>query len=416
MPIERAIGECRFAFGRLAKQMLMSPPPNSLLLSQISTTMADAFERAFGSETLRGIGRPSALEWLSALEQFQKEQTRCKSNQGHLYYSKLASCPWCEIESHGIILFVEIAIATTPDLNFEILWKRLSSLPALGDLPSIPTLADLAMSISPTLEARSVGRARKLRIGVGIAAVILTVCLVVGISVNGIDGFVLIAAVVGLALWLPRDHQRKRAAVAKTVKEWKKRYQDLHTRYTSECSEHNFRTKTRELEALRTQYNQIPLMRQKKIQELERNKFQLQLHAFLDRFDLSDARIPSIGPGRKAMLISYGIATAADVEYGAITQVPGIGPKYATNLLAWRQSIESKFRFDPQKAIAPSDIEKVDREIRGLRLQCEGVLTRGVKDAVAIHAHIAALRKSYGDQLQSTVGTLAQADANLKVM
>jgi len=116
------------------------------------------------------------------------------------------------------------------------------------------------------------------------------------------------------------------------------------------------------------------------------------------------------------MLASYGIDTAADISYGAITQVPGIGPTYATKLLTWRQSIESRFRFDPQKAIARAEVDKVDREIGDIRLKCEGVLTSGVKDAVATHARIVAPRKLYGAQLQSAIRALAQAQVNLKAM
>jgi len=41
------------------------------------------------------------------------------------------------------------------------------------------------------------------------------------------------------------------------------------------------------------------------LQELERNKYQIQLHQFLDRFSVNDAQIPKIGPGRKQMLASY---------------------------------------------------------------------------------------------------------------
>jgi len=416
MPIERAIGECRFAFGRLAKQVLMSPPPNSLLLSQVSPAMAEAFERAFGAEALRGVNRPTSLEWLSILEQFQKEQTRCTSKHEHLYYHKLPSCPWCQIESQGIVLFVEIGVAVTPGLNIDVLWKRLSSLPALGPLPPIEMLANLAKSISATPEALSVGRQRKLRIGVGIVAVILTVCLVLGHNLDGSSSLVLIAFSIGFGLWFPRDQHIKRTAARKTVKELGKGCQDLQARYASECSESIFQTKVKELDALRAQYNQIPLMRQRKLQELERNKHQLQLHDFLDRFDLSDAKIPSIGPGRKAMLASYGIDTAADISYGAITQVPGIGPTYATKLLAWRQSVESRFRFDPQKAVARAEVDKVDREIRDIRLKCEGVLTRGVQDAAALHANLVALRQSYGTQLQSATRALAQAQVNFKAM
>jgi len=231
----------------------------------------------------------------------------------------------------------------------------------------VPTGGDLASTILPTPEALSLGRQRKLRIGIGIVAVILTIGLAIGLGFNGIDAFLLVTASIVFALWFPRDYRHKRAVAGKAVRELSKQYEDLQTRYASDCTEQSFQTKVKELNALRGQYDLIPVMRKRKLQELERNKYQLQLHDFLDRFDLNDASIPSIGPGRKAMLASYGIDTAADVSYGAITQVPGIGPKYATKLLAWRQSVESRFHFDPKKAIAQSEIEKVDREIRDLR-------------------------------------------------
>src|SRR3984957_15697091 len=341
MPIERAIGECRFAFGRLATQMLMSPPPDSLLLNQVPTTLADAFERAFSVEAARGANRPQAVEWLAILEQFQRELTRCGANRSHVYFSRIAACPWCPIEAHGAVLFVDLHVVTATGLDIDSLWRKLSNLSPLGDLPPLPTLANLKMTIVPSPEARALGRKRKLRIGVGILIVIVTICAVVGLNVAGFLALLFVGLSIVLAYRLPRELQEKRAIAIKNWRECQNRYEQLQTRYRSGCSESVFRTKTKDLGGLRDQYNQLPVLRQRKIQELEKNKFQLQLHEFLDRINVSDARIPSIGPGRKAMLASYGIDTAADVSYGSVTQVPGIGPTFATRLLAWRQTQES---------------------------------------------------------------------------
>jgi DNA-binding helix-hairpin-helix protein with protein kinase domain len=419
MPIERAIGECRFAFGRLASNMLMSPPPDSLLLNQVSASLADAFERAFSREAARGCNRPSALEWLTIIEQFQKELTRCKAHKAHLYYHRLAFCPWCPIETHGVthgvILFIDIDIDVPAGLDIESLWRRINNLASLGDLPPIPTVTNRNLAVPAFSEVRSQGRTRRVRIGIGVFIVIMTICCVVWLNVNGLVALPIIAVAIGIAYRLPLSLQQKRAAAIKHCRECQQRYEQLQARYSSECSESSFKAKVREVSTLREQCSQLQALRRQKIQELEKNKFQHQLHDFLDRINLSDAHIPKIGPGRKAMLTSYGIDTAADVSYGAVTQVPGIGPTYATNLLAWRQAQESKFRFDPSKAIAKPEIEKIDHEIQTRRAQLEDGIMRGVQDAVAAHARILALRKSYQEQLENALLSFAQAEANMKI-
>jgi DNA-binding helix-hairpin-helix protein with protein kinase domain len=415
MPIERAIGECRFAFGRLAGQMQMSPPPDSLLLSQIATTVADAFERAFSPDAARGTGRPTPMEWLSHLEQFQRDLTRCKSNPVHIYYARLSECPWCRIESHGVVLFIDVGIAITPGLNIDILWARLNGLPPLGALPSLPTLASLNVHVEPTAEASALGRRRKIRIALGILAIVASVSIAIGANFGAFPSLIFIAITIVFAYKLPQNLQRQRAAAVDAVAVCQRENQVLQTRYASESSGEKFTAKMKELNNLRAEYAQLPLLRQTKLQHLEKNKYQLQLNQFLDRISLSDARIPKIGPGRKAMLASFGIDTAADVSYGSVTQVPGIGPTYAANLLAWRQTVERRFRFNPAGAIPKSEIERVDREIRNRRSELEGSISRGVQEAVALHSRILTVRKVCHAQLENSLKSLAQAEANARV-
>ena len=415
MPIERAIGEGRFAFGRLASQMLMSPPPDSLLLNQVPATVADAFERAFGIEATRGTSRPQALEWLAILEQFQRELTRCGTNRSHVYFSRVAACPWCPIEAHGVILFVDVEVSVATGLDIESLWRKLTNLSPLGDLPPVPTIENRKLTITPNPEARTSGRTRKLRMGVGVLIIIVTICAVVGLNVNGLVALVLVGMSIGVAYRLPREFQQKRAVAVKNWRECQDRYEQLQTRYRSECSDSTFRTKAKDVGGLRDEYNQLPVLKRRKVQELEKNKFQLQLHEFLDRINLSDAHIPSIGAGRKAMLASYGIDTAADVSYGSVTQVPGIGPTFATRLLAWRQVQESRFKFDSNRAISKAELDKVDREIRTLRMKLEEGVTRGIQEAVTFHGRTIVLRRNYLEQLEVALTSLAQAEANMRV-
>ncbi len=413
MPIERAIAECRFPFGRLAANMQMSPPPNSLLLSQIPTRMADAFERAFCSASTKINSRPNALEWISCLQELQQSTLKCRVNGAHVYFSQLGSCPWCEIEIRsGSILFVDVAVVLSTGLKIDELWHRLSALQPLGELPAIPTRQNRSMQSNPQL--RGQGRHRRIRVVGGIAVVVLTIFVVVLVNLNGIRALLLISAAIISALKLPIELQRKRSALWRIVRERQSKFQELQNRYAFECNSEGFADRCKELEKARTEYNNLPLLRRQKIQELEKNKRDIQLRDYLDAFDLGGATISGIGPGRKAMLSSYGIDSAADISWQSVTQVPGIGPKFGGKLLSWRQSIENRFRFDPSKAISKLEVDKIDREIQKKQAELEQSLSRGIADAVTFHAKISASRKNYLEQMESAIKDLIQAELDHK--
>lgn len=414
MPIERAITEFRFAFGYMAAKMQMSPPPNSLLLDQVPAPMAVAFERAFGTDASRGLTRPTAVEWLSILEQLKNELARCKENRAHVYFSCLSSCPWCEIEDRGIIFFLGVGATVTPGLDIDGLWQRIVRLPSLGTVPPIPTPANLKLTPSPSPEAQSIGRSRRLRIGLGIAMLFLTICIVVVYRLDGSVSLGIIAGMIFLAVRLPKDLQRKKEALKQNAQSCQRAYRELQNRYAAECGEQIFTTKIQEIDRQRREYGGLPLDRQRKLQELEQNKRAIQLHNFLDRYSIQDAKIPDIGVGRKQMLASYGVDSAADVTAANVFQVPGIGPKRAQRLFDWRSKLEGKFRFDPSKAVDRTEVEKVDREIGARRTQLGQKISRGVQDAIALHASITTRRSGYLKQMESMVRQLAQAESNFK--
>jgi len=169
-----------------------------------------------------------------------------------------------------------------------------------------------------------------------------------------------------------------------------------------------------DLGRLRNEHNGLPLQRQRRLQELEQNKYRLQLMQFLDNFNLSDAKIIGIGIGRKQMLASYGVDTAADVTELNLSQVPGIGPKFAERLMSWRRSIEPRFQFDPHKAVDRLEIDKIDRDIKARRVELESQIGKRVHDAIATHGVIAARRKAYVEQALITLKDLIQAEANYR--
>lgn len=100
MPIARAIQQFRFAFGSAAATRQMTPPPNALRLHHMPSYVASLFERAFQPSSVRA-GRPIAAEWVSGLDQLEKDQAVCSRQEGHKYFKGLKLCPWCEILAGG---------------------------------------------------------------------------------------------------------------------------------------------------------------------------------------------------------------------------------------------------------------------------------------------------------------------------
>jgi DNA-binding helix-hairpin-helix protein with protein kinase domain len=159
----------------------------------------------------------------------------------------------------------------------------------------------------------------------------------------------------------------------------------------------------------RAELNDIPAKRLQTLDQLNQNQRQLQLNRFLDRFELEDAKIEGIGPGRKRTLESYGIETAEDIVPQRVSGVPGFGPKMIERLMKWRKSIEAKFVFDPRKAIDPRDVAKIEQDILALRTKTEVAVKAAQADALQSHARILAVRQGMRPQMNALQSAVAQA-------
>lgn len=69
--------------------------------------------------------------------------------------------------------------------------------------------------------------------------------------------------------------------------------------------------------------------------------------AYLDQFQVRRANISGIGPAKTATLISFGIETAADVNWSAVRAVPGFGDVMTLKLVKWRKAHKARFRYNP---------------------------------------------------------------------
>lgn len=127
MPIERAIAEGRFAYGRTALRRQMKQPPHSLSLSVLPGAMADMFEAAFD---LRAVSqaRPTARDWLNVLDKLRNGLTQCAVHKDHVFPNIGANCLWCEIETKGgPIFFITVGPAISEFEMFDLatLWEKI---------------------------------------------------------------------------------------------------------------------------------------------------------------------------------------------------------------------------------------------------------------------------------------------------
>ena len=124
-----------------------------------------------------------------------------------------------------------------------------------------------------------------------------------------------------------------------------------------------FYSKRKELEKLRATLKGTPKEFRHRHEGLAENRKGRQLTRYLERFRIGGASIRNIGPSRKAMLASYGVETAADVDSRPILKIPGFGDSLTADLLQWRRSHERNFRFNPQEPVPEQEIAALKQEL-----------------------------------------------------
>ncbi len=410
MPIPKAIRECRFAYGSRRATVQMEKPPGTPALSIVGDDVAFLFERAFAPEMIAG-GRPGPRDWVELLARLEKSLKQCSANPAH-WHRKEQSCPWCPMEgATGVPLFPLVTKVAGTALDFESLWRQIESIQHPGQPPPIPTPV-----VHASQAARNVGAANHMRkIAASVVAGILIAVSVLG-GLPGIAPMVLfvggIAAFFLLLNLLDRskdvrafDEVQNRASAA---------WRQLEQEWQSKAGTLMFEQKKRQLGDIRRELGELPKLRLAKIDELRRNQRTIQLTLFLDQFEIQQAKISGIGPGRTQTLESYGIETAADISEAAIAKVPGFGPVMLSNLMDWRKSLEKKFRFDPNKAIDPRALARVEQDILVERQRLEERLRTGFGELKQAQAQILATRQHMAPRVAAAYSSYLQAVADQK--
>lgn len=100
---------------------------------------------------------------------------------------------------------------------------------------------------------------------------------------------------------------------------------------------------------------------------------------YLGALRIEDAKLHNIGPARCAVLRSWGIDTAADVEEAKIAEIPGFGKNLTDKLVIWREMKENGFAPSTASIVDPLEVQRIDRQLAARRTK----LMRDLREKIA---------------------------------
>ncbi|HNX98597.1 MAG TPA: hypothetical protein PKK12_13040, partial [Candidatus Aminicenantes bacterium] len=342
MPIEKAIAEFRFAYGRNAPMRAMKAPPNSVGLPIVPGHIAELFEQAFSEEGTRNGGRPKAGDWWDVLDPFENKLRRCSADAVHHYYAGLSSCPWCKLEeTSGVLIFLSADSITKIDIKKE--WQRVEAIRPPGPMPVIsPDIyrtrpAPLAPAVARSLAFRKIRQVA--------GAALATGCLVLAIGEVITDPWtVILLGIVAIVLFffpgMEADERKRRWAGLETAQYM---WRLWNRKWVDEAGEEAFTAQLNRLRDLRQQFDKIEREYRNGLAARESGVRDRQLHQFLKKHPVDRTSLPRIAAGQLAALKASGIATAADVTPPGLRHIPRLDQTVTGELVSWREMLEKSF-------------------------------------------------------------------------
>jgi DNA-binding helix-hairpin-helix protein with protein kinase domain len=106
--------------------------------------------------------------------------------------------------------------------------------------------------------------------------------------------------------------------------------------------------------------NEIKIYRnaESSLQDAIVNQREMQKADFLRGFSIRDSirKIPNLTYSQVAMLESFSVESANDVEQLRLYGIPSIDPETVMELLQWRREVEPGFKFNPEHGITLADV------------------------------------------------------------
>jgi DNA-binding helix-hairpin-helix protein with protein kinase domain len=437
MPLERAIEEFRFVYSEAGPDTSMGPPPFALPLRAVGPQLASLFERAFDEGSEVPGARPTPGEWHAALGAFLPTLRPCPREPGHRTPAHMPECPWCAVMKAG---GPDFFLGTGPGGDFEVnrpaldvVWSRVEEVPRgrfrLEEPPRpaepapgrLPPRAWLGRRVAPRLQVAGLWGA-------------LLAMLAVSVSCAGLPFFpgawtalgwsVVAFFVVGYALgvgqgWAKalederrRRHETARQAAGRVTALRREAREIIDQAKKEGARQREELARLRErIESLQAEFDAARPRREGGPEPGAEGR---QREQFLRGQFIAESKISGIGPGRAALLASYGVETAWDVSEEALLPIKGIGKVLRDNLLAWKASVLAGFRFDPERAATGEPPRELVLKYKLLEEELRNRLQKGVFELESLAARTEERLAQVRDLLAAALRDAAQARADAR--
>ena len=205
----------------------------------------------------------------------------------------------------------------------------------------------------------------------------------------------------------PKELKRLRQERSQAETAWR----NVQQAWTQHAGNQKFVEIKNQVDALIRLLSDLPSEEQRLLKILDKKKRDAQLNRHLERFLIVDAKIKKIGSG-KAVLRSFGIETAADINPARISAIQGFGPSLVSELMAWRQNAIDKFIYNAAEPLNPIDLSALKTKIATQRKEFENKIRNSVVSLQQASNFAVEQRKKLSDLGTRTFAAIKQAKAN----
>ncbi|MCQ4260939.1 helix-hairpin-helix domain-containing protein [Stutzerimonas stutzeri] len=167
---------------------------------------------------------------------------------------------------------------------------------------------------------------------------------------------------------------------------------------------------------LKNRFDGLAAEEQRALVDLPKQAHQRQLNEFLDKYYVDQAKLSGIGPTKLATLRSFGIETAADIEWNRIIKIRGFGEVLTRTLVDWRKEKERIFKFNPARGVTDVDRCKVQQKYVSIRQDIERKMRDGLHKLQSVKSRVDNTKQRHHDRLQVAFNRKAQAEMDLRAL
>ena len=415
MPIELAIKESRYAFGRNAAASGMSRPPGSAGPEILTAELSELFEQAFCKDAERAE-RPAAHRWVQALDGLKREIRTCGAEPMHRYYGKLPVCPWCDIEKRqGVVFFVgavSVQLARPANFDLQSVWASIEA--AKTAVPALPVAPS---SIAATGTPVPLGIKGRCIVSVTLMTMIVATAIVLAAAAPRL---LVLWTMLAFLLWRTESNTRELAGERERRKRElriaERRWIDVEHRWRVLSGDELRSKKLEQLAAAKCEYERTEsgfLRARQQLQEAARSR---RLSKFLAQFAISKTAIAQISADQIATLSAHGIETAADIDWVRMAKIRRFVGELTSHLMTWRRTLEAGFRFDATRDLDPAELQALTVMFAQRRKDLASVLVAGPEELQRIVIQHEAQRRAFTPSAEDSARTLAQARADFGVV